>query len=339
MSINDVMDIIQPFLYTESGCNVPKNVTDVKVDPSVKVIELGAFQCCENLKNVILCDGLERIDSSCFHNTAITTLVLPSTVVEIGEDAFRYCECLTSVKLCKGIKRIEPGAFRSCSSLEEINIPSTVKIIEWSTFEYCTQLTNVQLNDGLIEIESFAFEKCTSLRSITIPTTVNFISEKAFYRCKHLERIQYCQEIETFVMGVPLPWWNGGVSVASLLTFSFLMKNNIPSRLSEIKESKWKMYIHVMLQHIPAMLKDQIHVKDPDMDSDEDSFLNFDAKMGVVQIDDYFDSVKSRLSHYEQVQDAIVALETAIMKLLFHEDNLLMCGIIIPNVLPFLVDD
>ena len=329
-----VMDSNEPFLYTgQSWRDIPRSVANVKVDPSVKVID--SFQCCEQLTNVDLCDGLEIIDVSCFHNTSIKSIIIPSTVVVIGQEAFMYCKSLTNVKLCEGLERIDCGAFQFCSSLEEINIPNTVKTISDITFWDCSRLKKVELNEGLIEIQPFAFEGCTSLASITIPSSVNFISNKSFFACTRLARIEYCAEIQQFVSEVPLLWWNGGVSMACLMTYSFLRKHNISSRLSNIKSSAWKNNIHVMLQLIPENLK---HKKDNfyrQLDGDV-----CETKLFLIEIDDYYNSVESRLSYYEYVQDAITALEQGIMKVTCHDYcGLSMCAIIIPNVLSFILDE
>lgn len=335
------MDASEPFLYTGQPNNeIPHDVTDVRVDPSIKVIKSHAFQGCKKLRNVELCDGLETIESWAFDGSSITTMIIPSTVIKIGEEAFMDCDYLTTVELCEGLERIESGAFQSCSSLESISIPSTVKIIDWNTFWDCTQLRNVELHDGLIRIECFAFEGCTSLTNLTIPTSVKYINEKAFYDCTTMEGIDYCEEINQFVTEAPLPWWNGGVSLAAVMTYSFLMGNNIPSRLSDIKERAWTINIHEMLQHIPDKLKDRSNDDDLDKGSDDDTYPNCDKKMVLIEIDDYFDFVKYRLSNYEHVQEGIAVLERAIMKVTCHDDYaLVMCGIIIPNVLPFVLDE
>ncbi len=65
-----------------------------------------------------------------------------------------------------------------------------------------------------------------------------------------------------------------------------------------------------------------------------------DSKLSLIEIDNYFDSVESWLSNYEHVQEAITELEQAIMKVTCHDYcGLSMCAIIVPNVLPFVLED
>ena len=295
------------FLYKgQSKEDIPRNVTHAKVDPSVKVI---------------------------------------------GEKAFYECNQLRSVELCEGLERIEFRAFAECESLTSIVIPSTVEEIAEDAFCGCWQLINVELNEGLWGIDQWAFAG-TRLQQIRIPSTVNYIAKDAFEDYDSLEAIEFCDEIEQFVNEASLHWWNHGVSKASLRTYSFLVQYNIPSRLSKIKVRVWKKNIHNMLRHMPEELQDN----DNEDDSDDDNYLSDDDE----EYKEYFDSIESRLSNYEQLCDDVVPiLELACWKakmtdnlngnvIITHDmrvsschkdDALSMSGIIIPNVLPFLLDD
>ena len=119
-----------------------------------------------------------------------------------------------------------------------------------------------------------------------------------------------------------LPWWNHGNSEESLRTYSFLAQHNIPARVDRIKKRSWKIHIHDRLQRIPE---------------------------GLIVEPDYLDSIKSRLSKYEEAQNVAPFLELALwkshmegraysnlMKLQCCYNSLSMVPIIIPNVLSFL---
>ena len=90
-------------------------------------------------------------------NTAITSIVLPETITELGFGAFRMCDALKDVNLPKGITKIEDRVFSGCRSLKNITLP-----------------------DGIISIGKFAFIGCESLQKITIPSSVKSIDENAF---------------------------------------------------------------------------------------------------------------------------------------------------------------
>jgi hypothetical protein len=56
------------FIYNEDTKDaMPKNVTHVKVDPSVKKIHARAFQYCWSLVEVDFSEGLEVIGRDAFH--------------------------------------------------------------------------------------------------------------------------------------------------------------------------------------------------------------------------------------------------------------------------------
>jgi|GEM_PF-4324265 len=89
-------------------------------------------------------DGTINIPSSAFENNKeITSIILPSSLIEIERWAFQYCTKLTHIKLPEGLKKIERGAFERCSNL-----------------------THVELNKGLQEIGYFAFENCYNMKYV-----------------------------------------------------------------------------------------------------------------------------------------------------------------------------
>ncbi len=213
-------------------------------------------------------------------------------------------------------------------------------MIDEGVFRHCDELVNVELHEGLESIHKESFGRCTSLRHISIPSTVDYIHWKAFNNCSDLAEIEFCNEIEEFLNEVPLPWWNHGVSGASLVMYSFLAQHHIPARFGTIKVREWKDNIHGMLQRIPTMI----------------SFSEVEEK---YDNDEYFNSLNSQLINYEHAQDVAPLLELALwkMKILKHSygnlfsnnenDVKLMCrtdsfsmfGIIFPNVLSFLVHE
>lgn len=66
-----------------------KNVTDVKIPNSVKIVRQHGFAGTMKLKEVHLNVGLEVIESQAFDNSGITTVYLPPTVREIQKFGFK----------------------------------------------------------------------------------------------------------------------------------------------------------------------------------------------------------------------------------------------------------
>ena len=346
------MDSDGSFIYMgQSSRSIPRPVARVRVDPAVKVIGKEAFAGCEQLINVELCEGLERIDEQAFIGCkSLTSITIPSTVKVIGQHAFRDCFELRNVKLNEGLEEIGHGAFTHCTSLTSIRIPSTVKEIGSHAFRGCTQLRNVELNEGLEIISCATFQRCTSLRRIKIPATVTFIQKYAFHECSALLEFEFCKEMEQLLNEASLSLWNHDSSKASLRTYSFLAQHNIPSRLGTIKVRVWRDIIHNMLRQIP----ERFHYK-PDY---EERIDNFFEEVQNVYFELYFHSIVSRLANYEHLQDIAPFLELALwkaniteysdgdisnveddVKLMCRINSLSMFPIIFPNVFSFLSVD
>ncbi len=341
----------EPFLYIGQSMNeIPLEVTHVRVDLSVKEIGENAFYDCNQLRNVELCDGLERIDCGAFEGcTLLERIIIPSTVKFIGKWAFHECSWLRNVELHEGLERIDAGAFANCTLLERIIIPSTVKFIGKWAFHECSWLRNVELHEGLERIDEGAFKRCSLLERIRIPSTVKYIASDAFKDCNSLIAAEFCDKINQFVDEVSLDWWNNGISNASLMTYSFLARCNIPARLEKLTVRVWKKHIYNMLRRFPEKLKDD----EDDDDDEEEGDEQEDEENGDTY---YFDSIESQLSNYEHLQEVAPFLELALWKAkiteqssgnLIQDDTKILCrvnsfsmfAIIFPNVLAFLFEE
>lgn len=106
------------------------------------------------------------IGKGAFKKSAITGLLVPGTVKEIGVSAFERCRNLKTVKIQNGsLESIHNYAFLSCQNLEDISLPSML--------EY---------------IGGFAFYDC-NLQELTIPGNVRDIKYSAFKKNENLEKV------------------------------------------------------------------------------------------------------------------------------------------------------
>lgn len=108
----------------------------------------------------------------------------------IPENAFNNVKkkVMMNVILPASLLRIEKNAFYGCSGLNgSLVLPEGVKFIGWGAFRGCTSLDEVVLNENLQVIQAYAFEGCSSLtQEITLPRNFESLGECAFANCSSL---------------------------------------------------------------------------------------------------------------------------------------------------------
>ncbi|MDE6401285.1 MAG: leucine-rich repeat domain-containing protein, partial [Clostridiales bacterium] len=100
-----------------------------------------------------------------YGNGAITAVVIPASVTDLGETAFGGCN---------NLERVEFAA------------NSLIKQIKAETFMFCNSLYELTLPQGLTQIEMLAFYNCSRLKKITVPSGVTAIRDGAFLNCQRL---------------------------------------------------------------------------------------------------------------------------------------------------------
>lgn len=150
--------------------NLPDSVTEIgmssfainkirKVDTSVnmKSIANGAFTRNLMLSEVILHEGLERIEQAAFNTSNLKEITIPSTVTYIGRDAF-YGHALNSVEIPASVETVDRGAFgqRGISTLEKVILNEGLKVIGREAFANAN-ISEVKLPYSLEKLEYRAF--------------------------------------------------------------------------------------------------------------------------------------------------------------------------------------
>jgi len=191
-------EVLSIYVYNgEDG--VPRDITHIRVDPSVTIIPNGAFKNrCPKLVEVELPEGLITIERDAFANCILLKRInIPSTVLEIHRDAFSECyNLLDGITLPEGLQRLDHYAFYNCTSLQRINIPPNLERIGRGAFLFCRRLSEVALSEGLEVIGKDAFAGCKLLSSVTLPSSLNVIEEEAFDDCEVLNEIHMPETVE-----------------------------------------------------------------------------------------------------------------------------------------------
>jgi len=121
--------------YTFADCtsltkvNLPKNLTELGI---------GAFNQCTELTGTITIPGsVKTIPSMAFHAcNNLTEIVIQNGVTKIEHNAFSCCKTVKNISLPNSLKTIDKMAFTEIYSLKSIDIPASVESIGQYCFEY-----------------------------------------------------------------------------------------------------------------------------------------------------------------------------------------------------------
>ena len=148
-------DPIEDFTYTLMGAGVM--ITGYK-GSNTRVVIPSHFKGAPVL----------RIGDNAFLSKPVETVVLPSTLVEIGKFAFEACTSLEEVVIPPSVRKIDQGAFAGCSALKVLYLGDGLEILESAAFAGCTSLTAVTLPAKLKTLAPGAFAHCTALTSLSV---------------------------------------------------------------------------------------------------------------------------------------------------------------------------
>ena len=189
------------------------NLQTVKLPDTLKSIDSYAFSNCTSLKKLTLPSSLEAIKTNAFKSSSLSSVVIPSSVTEIGGDAFVNTpwlsakreknpmvivnhiiidafECTGKVSIPKGVVCIGDESFEG-TSVSSVSIPSTVKEIGFRAFRGAFKLQKISMPDSVISCGSEAFADISTLTSIKLS--------------KKLERIPFGMLQNTGITTVEIP--------------------------------------------------------------------------------------------------------------------------------------
>ena len=176
-----------------SAVNVPSSSSSKFFSVGGALCEKGALVFCPKNKkgSLVLPSTVKEIgEFACLNCGGLTSVTIPGSVKTIGKEAFKGCGTLQSVTLTNGIETISTSAFEECRLLKSATIPGSVKTIGNKAFKKCSGLTSLTLSEGIENIYSEAFAFCSSLTSVVIPNSLTFLQGSSFMGCTSLENIR-----------------------------------------------------------------------------------------------------------------------------------------------------
>lgn len=133
----------------------------------------------ENIKNLVVSEGITAIGTSVFERCAnMTSASFPNTLESIGDRAFfMYTQGgLNSLTIPTSVTTLRERAFVD-QDIESVILPATLTTLGTYIFMGCTRLTTARVECS--EVPGFCFVQCSSLRSLTLSRNVTKV-------CSHM---------------------------------------------------------------------------------------------------------------------------------------------------------
>ena len=217
-----------------------KNAKNIISDSSRFIIENSLLIDIDNneliqlvnstIKQVSIPGRITKIRERAFIHTDIESIIIPSTVKELGHALFWNCKYLTQVQINCKIEQLPSSIFACCSSLTSFNVPECIQVIGLEAFYRCTNLNEITFPQGLRVIEKRAFQECVNLVSINIPESIEKIGDEYEYIFKDCQNIKdvFYDAREAEITGLPHCMSNLTIgNHVKKLPKSFLIKNPV----------------------------------------------------------------------------------------------------------------
>ena len=189
--------LVFKIVLTAKNCfeKTPKNILqpspDNLADKVILYIGAFAFSLYTNDYTIELPEGDYDAGKTPASNNTVTSVTIPSDVLEVQKYAFYNCTALEKVNFLvsdKGdsCKIIREYAFAKAEKLNDINLEN-INMIGNNAFEGCKNLTTADLN-SCYAIGKRAFANCTALKYVDI-TALRNAGEQTFINCRSLTTI------------------------------------------------------------------------------------------------------------------------------------------------------
>lgn len=242
---------------------VPSNVTNVGHD---------AFNGCNNLEEVTICEGVIGIHPTAFYNLPkLKTVSLPNTLTILASGAFADCKELEEVNVPSSVIEIGRGAFENCIKLKNIVIGENTRVnvgafdntawfnsqpdgmVYWGSLFYkykgtMPSNTVIKIAEGTNRIAGRAFWGCDGLVEIVFPDSLEYMTAAIAEGCDNLKCITLGRsykksEVDNF--------WNMIIPVIS----SEGLKVIVPEGVEKIEEGFSSCYYYISSYELPVSIK------------------------------------------------------------------------------------
>jgi hypothetical protein len=119
-----------------------KFLSSIKIPDNIQTIGKEAFSYFWNLKNVIIGNGVTKIEPGAFEYCNLENLIFGSNLSNIGRCAF-WNSHIRNIEIPDGVTSIGDCAFYDCIFLKDVTIPASVTSIGDGAFRFCHRLNKV----------------------------------------------------------------------------------------------------------------------------------------------------------------------------------------------------
>ncbi len=163
----------------------------LKIGSKVEIIDVGAFEKCELITELIIPQSVKIIKNCAFLDcTGLETVVLNEGLETIESSAFADCTQLKNINIPSTVTSFGSNVFGKCKNLVTITIPGSLKVVQGSTFYQCSNLKYIFFMEGVEMIASNALSGCNRLEYVVIPKSMKSLGDKNFVSSK-LTKIYY----------------------------------------------------------------------------------------------------------------------------------------------------
>ncbi len=205
------------FIRNKPGSYI--KLTDITIPGCITTINDFAFYGFDQLRKVIIKDGVTNIGASAFTNChKLTDVSIPDSLLSIDDNAFYNCSLLVNVyyngtaddwysirfgnvnssPMVNAINFYIEDSSAEYNLLTELAIPDFVNKVLRCRSDICWNLTSLVLHNNVTEIEELAFYVCEKIRDITIHTCDCLCGENIFNPDCPIENIYFS--------GTPSQW-------------------------------------------------------------------------------------------------------------------------------------
>ena len=180
-----------------SGC---VSLVSISFPASLTSIGSNCFFGCTALSSIAVSEGSSSFyaDASALYSADKTRLyryfpacteksfTVPDGVLTLDTDSFSGSGSLETVIMCSSVMELGERVFYSCRNLKNIVFSQDVKSVPAECFAFCTSLSSIELTEGIASVAQRAFLGCTSLVTVKLSSTVESVASDAFCECVRL---------------------------------------------------------------------------------------------------------------------------------------------------------